>query len=825
VRVLQSWLSEHVTDLPSVDATAEAFVRVGFEIEEIHPAPVITGPLKVGRVLEIEELTGQKKPIRWCQVDVGEQAARGVICGATNFAVGDLVVVTLPGAVLPGGFTITARKTYGHVSDGMIASVRELGIGTDHAGILVLPPNTGRPGDDALPLLGSGDPVIELNITPDRGYAFSVRGLAREIATATEADFTDPASRVAVQVAQGDAWPVTLADEGCLRFVARRVNGVDPRAASPWWMQRRLLGAGMRPISLIVDVTNYVMLELGQPLHAYDAGRLAGPIVVRRAALGESLSTLDDVHRTLDPDDLLITDDSGPIGLAGVMGGASTEIRPGTDPIDVLIEAAHFDPATVARAARRHKLPSEASRRFERTVDPQLPPVAAERVAALLVEHGGGTIADGRTDAGAAPVAAPVTMALDLPDRVAGVAYPPGATVRRLTQVGCSVELGAGPDGRGQVVATPPSWRPDLLLPADLVEEVLRLEGYDAIPSALPAAPAGRGLTAAQRRRRAVSIALAEAGYVEVLPFPFVGPQTWDAFGLAADDPRRHSVHVRNPLDADRPELATTLLPGLLDTLVRNRSRGAGDLALATVGQVVLPHRQQLPMPEPGVGGRPSDAEIAQIAAALPAQPVHVGVVLAGDREARGWWGSGREASWADAVQAARLVGQAAGVELRVTAGDNPPWHPGRCAMLRVGDFPVGFAGELHPKVIDALGLPARTCAMELDLDLLPLDEARPVPLVSPYPPVAVDVALVTDAVVPAARLADALLDGGGDLLEDVRLFDVYAGEQVGAGKRSLAYTLRFRAPDRTLTSEEANTVRDAAVAVAVQRHGARLRS
>ena len=824
MRVLQSWLFEHVADLPSAEATAEAFVRVGFEIEEIHPAPEITGPVKFGRVLEIEELAGLKKPIRWCQVDVGEATPRGVICGATNFAVGDLVVVTLPGAVLPGGFEVSARKTYGHVSDGMIASVRELGIGSDHAGILVLPPHTAEPGDDALPLLGANDPVIELNITPDRGYAFSVRGLAREIAIATDVDYVDPASRVAVPDVAGDAWPVRLADDGCLRFVARRVDGVDPKAASPWWMQRRLLGAGMRPISLIVDVTNYVMLELGQPLHAYDAARLSGPIVVRPAGVGETLTTLDDVERRLDPDDLLITDDSGPIGLAGVMGGASTEIRPGSEPIDVVIEAAHFDPATIARGARRHKLPSEASRRFERTVDPQLPPVAAERVAHLLVEFGGGTIAAGRTDVGAVPPPVPVRMALDLPDRVAGVAYPPGATARRLGQVGCAVELGAGADGRGQVVATPPSWRPDLVQSADLVEEVLRLEGYAAIPSELPTAPAGRGLTAAQRRRRAVSVALAEAGYVEVLPFPFIGPATWDAFGLAADDPRRRTVHVQNPLDADRAELTTTLLPGLLDTLVRNRSRGAGDLALYTVGQVVLPHREQLELPEPGVDRRPSDAEIAQITAALPAQPLHVGVVLAGDREPRGWWGKGRQAGWTDAVEAARLVGEAARVELRITAGDNPPWHPGRCAMLRVGDFPIGFAGELHPKVIDALGLPPRTCAMELDLDLVPLVDDRPVPRVSPYPPVAVDVALVAAATVPASALTDALLDGGGDLLEEVRLFDVYTGEQVGTGHRSLAYTLRFRAPDRTLTSEEANAARDAAVAVAAQRHGARLR-
>ncbi|HET6257892.1 MAG TPA: phenylalanine--tRNA ligase subunit beta, partial [Pseudonocardia sp.] len=447
MRVSQSWLAELLDDVPPADETAEAFVRVGLEIEDVHRAPELTGPLVVGRVLEFEVLTGLKKPIRWCQVDVGESQSRGIICGAGNFEAGDLVVVALPGAVLPGGFAISARKTYGHVSDGMIASARELGIGADHAGILVLPPATAEPGDDARPLLGLApddpDTVIELSVTPDRGYCFSVRGLARVLAASLDADYTDPAARVAVPAAYGDAWPVELADRGCARFVARRVDGVDPTAPAPWWMQRRLLAAGMRPISLIVDVTNYVMLELGQPLHAYDAARVSGPIVVRRAEAGEKLRTLDDVERTLDPDDLLITDDSGPIGLAGVMGGASTEISgPGeSGSIDVLIEAAHFDPAVIARAARRHKLPSEASRRFERVVDPQLPPVAAERAAQLLVKHGGGTIAPGRTDAGATPRPVPVEMPLELPDRVAGIAYPPGATVRRLAQVGCAVEL------------------------------------------------------------------------------------------------------------------------------------------------------------------------------------------------------------------------------------------------------------------------------------------------------------------------------------------------------------------------------------------------
>jgi phenylalanyl-tRNA synthetase beta chain len=835
VRVPQSWLAELLGELPGVDDVAEAFVRVGFEVEDVHRAPDISGPLVVGRVRGIEELTGLKKPIRWCQVQVGPDSAgsdgvNGIICGARNFAVDDLVVVALPGAVLPGPFEISARKTYGHVSNGMIASAAELRVGNDHSGIIVLPPGTAEPGDEARPLLGldpaAPDAVVELDVNPDSGYCFSVRGLARELAGSLDREYVDPAGWYHVGELPADAWPVRLDDPGCPRFCARRVDGVDLAAPSPWWMQRRLLAAGMRPISLVVDVTNYVMIELGQPLHAYDAARLSGPIVVRRAAAGEKLTTLDDVVRTLDPDDLLITDDSGPIGLAGVMGGASTEIAgPGAGgTVDVLLEAAHFDPAVVARGARRHKLPSEASKRFERVVDPQLPPVALERAVQLLVEHGGGRPVHARTDEGAAPAPAAIEMALDLPDRVAGVTYPNGTTDHRLRQVGCEVELQLGDDLGGVVQVVPPSWRPDLTQPADLVEEVLRLEGYEAIPSVLPAAPPGRGLTAGQLRRRAVSRALAGSGFVEVLPFPFVGPGTWDAFGLAAGDVRRRTVHVLNPLDTERPELATTLLPGLLEMLARNRSRGALDLALFHIGQVTLPHARPVPMPEPGVDDRPTDAEYAQIKAALPAQPLHVAAVLAGDREPSGWWGRGRPASWEDAVEAGRLVGETAGVELRVTRAELAPWHPGRCAALRVGDWVVGHAGELHPKVIEALELPARTCAVELDLDAVPLTEARPSPLVSPYPPISVDVALVIAADVPAAELADALAEGGGELVEDVRLFDVYTGEQVGQGRRSLAFTLRFRAADRTLTSEEANAARDAAVAVAASRFGAVLR-
>ncbi|HWE91688.1 MAG TPA: phenylalanine--tRNA ligase subunit beta [Pseudonocardiaceae bacterium] len=834
MRVPVSWLAERL-DLPAFDDDTplaqrfvDAFIQIGLEVEEVTELNEVRGPLVVGRVVEIEELTEFKKPIRYCHVQVTEDeddddAIRGIVCGARNFTEGDLVVVALPGAVLPGDFTITARKTYGRTSNGMICSVRELGIGDDHAGILVLPSGTAEPGTDAVRLLELSDTIIELAITPDRGYCFSVRGLARELASALGAGFADPAG-IEVPPAEGSSWPVHIDDRpGCPRFVARRVSGVDPTAPTPWHIQRRLMLAGMRSISLAVDVTNYVMLETGQPMHAYDIPSLKGDIIIRRAKAGEKLTTLDNVERALDPDDVVVTDDSGPIGLAGVMGGATTEIRP--DSTDILLEAANWDPSSVARTVRRHKLPSEAAKRFERYVDPAVPPAALELAARLLARHGEGSISPGRTDVGAPTLPGPVTMPINLPDKVAGVDYRRGVTTQRLQDIGCQIEVDTADDGRPIVIATPPTWRADLTQPADLVEEVLRLEGYHTIPSKIPTAPAGAGLTASQRRRRTVARALAHDGYVEVLPFPFVSPSVWDTFGLAEDDPRRRALTVLNPLDADADQVATTLLPGMLDALARNVSRGFRDAALYHIGQVVeLP--EKLPaVPDVGVADRPSDDDLAALYAAVPNQPTHVAVVLAGHRQRPGWWGPGEPATWADAVEAARSVASASGAELTVVAGDYAPWHPGRCAELWIGEQVVGHAGELHPKVVETLGLPARTCAMELDLDAVPVVELRPVPVVSAYPPVLLDVALVVDAKVPAADVADVLRTGSGELLEELSLFDVYAGEQLGEGKRSLAYSLRFRATDRTLTRDEATAARDAAITLAGERLGATLRA
>ncbi|MFF4514740.1 phenylalanine--tRNA ligase subunit beta [Streptomyces mirabilis] len=833
MRVPLSWLREYV-DLPATETGRDVqakLISAGLEVETVEQLGAdLKGPLVVGQVRSIEELEGFKKPIRFCLVDVGTANGTGelqeIVCGARNFAVGDKVVVVLPGAVLPGNFAIAARQTYGKTSHGMICSGDELGMGDDGSGgIIVLPPEV-EVATDAIELLQLVDEVLDIAVTPDRGYALSMRGVAREAAIAYGLPLLDPAL-LDVPAPNAFGYPVRVSDPmGCDRFTARTVTGLDPETLSPIWLRRRLQKAGMRPISLAVDITNYVMLELGQPLHAYDRTRVQGAIGVRRAEQGEKLTTLDGVTRTLDAEDLVITDDRGPIGLAGVMGGANTEIddTEGTT-TEVVIEAAHFDALSIARTARRHKLASEASKRFERGVDPQAASAAAQRTVDLLVLLAGGT-----ADAGVTEVIAPsaphsITIPANHPDKVAGVDYGRETVVRRLQQVGCDVY------GQDELIVTVPSWRPDLTDPNDLAEEVIRLEGYENLPSTLPKPPAGLGLTGRQRLHRRIGRVLAGAGYVEALNYPFIGEHVFDQLGLAADDPKRKVVKLVNPLSDEEPALRTTLLPGLLHALRRNDGRGSHDLALFETGLVFQPQDELRVAGRLPVDRRPTDEEIASLTAALPVQPRHAAVVLAGAREQAGWWGKGRPADWADAIEAARSLAREAGTELLVRAGQYGPWHPGRCAELAVvvdgQEKVIGHAGELHPGVLKTLGLPARTCAMELDLDALEQASAGlpKGPKISTFPVATQDVALVVDKTVPHVDVEAALREGAGELLESIRLFDVYEnGEQLGEGKKSLAYALRFRAADRTLTVDEASAARDVAVALAGERTGAVLR-
>ena len=905
------WLAEHV-EIPeglTAQELAAALVKVGLEEETIHSAEV-TGPVVVGKVLaRSPEKQKNGKVVNYCRVDVGEHndapgtgkepsdfPSRGIICGAHNFDVGDYVVVSLPGAVLPGGFAISARKTYGHLSDGMICSALELGLGEDHDGIIVLAAagddeavkELPGVGCDVLPYLGIGGETLEINITPDRGYCFSMRGVAREYHHSTGAAFTDrglpesrqnfldPAEKAdSIPSRTENGFAVEVRDEspihgnvGCDRFVTRIVRGIDPKAESPKWLRDRLTAAGMRPISLAVDATNYVMLDLGQPLHAYDLNKMRGPIVVRRARAGERHTTLDDVERTLDPEDLLITDDAAErvLGIAGVMGGADTEITDET--VNVLIEAAHFDPVSIARSARRHKLASEASKRFERGADPELPPVAAQNVVDLLVEYGGGTAGDEVFDLRTFSVPEAQDFRLSEVERLTGLDLSDERIIDVLREIGCKVEVpgdgasGASdepsadrpaPAGNGSgggsgaaeefgsgalkvggktVRVTPPTWRPDLVGPAHFVEEVARLVGYDEIPVRLPRANVGRGTTAAQRARRDAARGLAEQGWVQVLSYPFISADALERQGIAAGDERRRLLRLVNPLQEDAPYLRSSILDSLLETARLNVSRSNPSVAVFEQGLVTRPGNL-VPAAPAGVGARPSDAELKALHCAIPSQPHHAAGVACGPKTPAAYGYTPEPWDWRDAIEAAFSVAASAGVGVVAVAAECAPWHPGRCARIQSKDGrTVGYAGELAPAVCKAWGLPARSVAFEIDMDALtgaeggkatssaaPL-EVRPV---TTAPAAKEDIALVVDSDVTAAEIENVIRKAAGDLLESAVLFDVYTGDQVGEGKKSLAFALRFRS-DHTLTAEETAGLRKRIVKAA-RKSGAELRA
>jgi phenylalanyl-tRNA synthetase beta chain len=658
--------------------------------------------------------------------------------------------------------------------------------------------------------------VLDIAVTPDRGYCLSIRGIARESAQALGVAFTDPVHRP-VPAETTNGCPVELQSQACPLFVALTVTGIDPGRPSPRWLARRVQLAGMRSISVAVDITNYVMLETGQPIHAYDADLLDGPIVVRKAAEDEKLTTLDDVVRPLHPDDLLITNASGPIGLAGVMGGATTELSQDTH--NVIIEAAHFDAMTIARTSRRHKLSSEASRRFERGVDPEASYAAAHRVAELLVAYAGGTLLPEETVRGAVPPRSSTTIADTLPARILGSDIDHSSVVRLLEAIGATVI-----DNGDSLTVTPPSWRPDLNDPYDYVEEVGRQIGFDTIEPVVPTAPLGNGLTRSQRARRAINVALAARGFVEILSFPFASETDLDLMGVPANDQRRRLNKIVNPLSEDSPYLRTSILPGLFAAVARNRSRGNDDLALFEAGLVFFANDPLQAAPRPPVTQRPSAEELAALDHALGQQPRHLAALLTGQWVLEGWDGPGVPADWQQAIAFVEAAASAVGLRLDRGAAEYPPWHPGRCAefTLPTGEG-IGYAGELHPEVCAAFGLPTRAAAAEIDLDALiaAAPTGGDIPMISSFPVAKEDVALIVDVDVPAAAVERALRTGAGPLLESIWLFDVYTGPQVGDGKKSLAYALRFRAPDRTLTDAEAAEARDAAVAAAAERTGA----
>jgi phenylalanyl-tRNA synthetase beta chain len=817
MRAPLSWIKEFVEIPASITAEqiSDALIRVGFEVEEIiHQGADLTGPLKFAKVVSIEEITEFKKPIRYVGIDCGESETRYVICGATNFAVGDLVVAALPGAVLPGDFAIGARETYGKTSNGMICSARELGISDEHAGILVFAEGEVTVGADAIEALHINDVIFDVAVNPDRGYALSIRGIAREVAGSLDLKFTDPvdALRTLKFEETGKGVAAKIADRSTASvFYLRTLSNFDPKATTPIWMRRRIEKMGMRSISLVVDVTNYVMLELGQPLHAFDKSKIKGGLTIKVAGKAQKFKTLDGVERTLDPNDLMVCDDEQPLALAGTMGGLSSEISETTT--DIALEAVHFCEVCIAKNSRRHKLSSEASRRLERRVDPSLAEFASARFVQLLTAHSSAqhvaTVVDGE------PIYPPlVTIDPGYVSKTLGFEIPAKQVADLLRVIGCDVD-------EKSFTVDPPSWRADLLTAADFTEEVARMIGYDKIPSILPPRPLHATLTSTQKRRRAVATMLASRGFAEVQTFPFTNQSTIDSMGFVGE--RASTYKVANPMSEEFPLMRVHLVPGLIEVAQRNISRGAKDFAIFEMGSIFRSSQKLVPAISPDLSERPGRKIIDEIFASVPPQGYHVAGLLVGKIENENWQGKARSYNWQDAIAFAQDVLALCNLEWTVARSDLAPWHPGRCAELIVDGKAVAHAGELHPRIVAAYGLPERSVAFAVALSALPDSVLVRPTTVGTMPAAVQDVALIVESTISAADVENALREGAGDLLESITLFDRY--DKIGDGKISLAFTLVFRAQDRTLTGEEVSAMREAATAVAASKYGAVVRT
>ena len=812
-----SWIKEFV-DIPSAvtaEEISDGLIRVGFEVEEIIVKGLdLTGPLVFAKVLSIEEIVEFKKPIRYVGIDCGEGTTRFVICGATNFSVGDVVVAALPGAVLPGDFKIGARETYGKTSNGMICSARELGISDDHTGIMVMNENEVAIGADAIADLQINDVIFDVAINPDRGYALSIRGIAREIAGALALTFTDPvdALRSLKFKETGKGVSAKIADPSTASvFYLRTLTNFDPKATTPLWMRRRIEKMGMRSISLVVDVTNYVMLELGQPLHAFDRSKIMGGLTIARAGKTQPFTTLDGQVRQLNPNDLMVCDDEKPLALAGTMGGASSEISQTTT--DIALEAVRFDPISIAKNSRRHKISSEASRRLERSVDPSLAEFASARFVQLLCTHRSAqhvaTVVAGE------PIYAPIVR-ID-PAKIStilGFEISSKKTAEVLRIIGCDVD-------EKSFAVDPPSWRSDLLTTSDFAEEVARMIGYEKIPSLLPPRPLHASLTTDQKRRRAIATMLASRGLAEVQTFPFTNQATIDAMGFVGE--RAATYRVANPMSEEFPLMRVHLIPGLIEVAQRNISRGAKDFAIFEMGSIFRSSKKLVPAISPQLSQRPEQRLIEEIFASVPPQAHHVAGLLVGKVENENWQGKSRSYNWTDAIAYAENILELCNLQWSKARSDLAPWHPGRCAELIIDGKAVAHAGELHPRIVAAYGLPERSVAFAVALSALPHSQLVKPTTVGTMPAALQDVALIVDSTMSAQSVESALREGAGELLESITCFDRY--DKIGDGKISLAFTLTFRAPDRTLTGEEVSSMREAATAVAFAKCGAVVRT
>jgi phenylalanyl-tRNA synthetase beta chain len=802
MKVLLSWLREFAPIEGDAASIAAELTDLGMEVEEVVEIGAGLAGVVAARVLEVRSHPDADR-IRLVDVDAGDGEALQICCGASNMAAGDVVPLAAVGAVLPGGLEIAARKLRGQMSHGMLCSARELELGDDHAGILILPPDV-TPGTPLVDALGiTPDVAFGFDTLPNRPDTLSMVGVARDLAARQRVPFSLPEPQATESGADvGDLLDVELVDgDLCGRFVARVISGVE-LGPSPRWMAQRLLGAGMRPINNVVDCSNYVMLELGLPNHTYDLATIAGArLRVRWATDGETIRTLDGIERVLSSSDGVIADgDDRAIGIAGVMGGASTEISSSTT--DVALELAWWDPGTVAGSAASLNLHSEASLRFKRGTDPELVELGAKRFAELLAAASAGGSTPPRLHPGVLDRRGDLPSPSRVRVRTERVNALLGTSLDRELIAGLVGPIGFRCEavGDGDLDVVVPSWRPDSTIEEDVVEEVARQYGLGRIPRCTPTSPHTGELRPDQRARRRLRRVLIGAGCSEAMPMPFLAPGDLERCGLPAD-----GLLLANPLAAEESVLRTSLRPGLLASVAHNAAHRQPGVRLFETGRVF----------GTGAGGVITDVVASEIAGrVLDGEREHLGVVLAG-------------AEAPAAVTLLELVLTSLGVgPFVLTAATLPGLHRGRGAAIEVAGVPLGEVGEIDPGVLDAHGIAERVAWVGLDLSTL---WSLPVPVihaqaVSRFPSTDVDLAFVVGDEVPAAAVAATIRSASGDLLRQVELFDVYRGEGTGAGRRSLAYRLRFQAADRTLTDVEVAEVRRTVIDEVTGTHGAELR-
>jgi phenylalanyl-tRNA synthetase beta chain len=798
MRVPLSWIRDFtpIDEPPAVIGTA--LDNLGLEVEEIEAPGAEIGGVVVARIVEVLPHPNADK-LQLADVDAGEGVVR-VVCGAPNIHAGMTVPLATVGGRLPGGMDIAKRKIRGETSQGMLCSARELGLGDDHAGILDLDGSLAL-GTDVRDALGLDDVVFHLSITPNRPDAMGIVGVARELAAHFKLPLRIPESDDEARVDSLDgATAVVEAPDRCPRLVVRLATVT--MGESPEWMQRRLRLAGMRPISNVVDVTNYVMLERCRPLHAFDLGRLAGRgIVVRVASAGEKMTTLDGVERDLHPEDLLICDaERAPQAIAGIMGGRDSEVDEQTR--EILLESAYFEPAGIAASAKRLGLRSEASARFERGIDPNGAATGAARAIELLGEVAGATAVDGVIDRYPDPIARPrISVRTARVNAILGTALEAGAVKALIRPLDIEIEGEDGVDA-DDFVAAPPTTRPDLEREIDIVEEVGRCFGLNNIVRTVPTSPTVGRLTRDQRERRLVADVMVGAGLYEAFTLPLVSPTELEATGL----PVKGVVEVENPLRAEESVLRTSLRAGLLAALGTNVARGNTDAALFELGTVFT-------APEPG--------------ALLPVERDHLAVAATGLVRERPF-APDRELDPADAVAwFEALVDALRLADVRLVAGGGDGFDPARSARIMVDGTDAGSVGRIAAVVAAHHGVTGGAVGLEVDLGVLLAGARRSVFArpVSRFPPSGVDLAFVVADTVPAGAVLGTLREAGGELLEQVSVFDTFRSDAIGPGRVSIAFSLRFRAPDHTLTDAEVAALRQAAIDAVVAAHGAELRA